>query len=238
MFFFWKTKKTKKKKQIINNNLVIFGFIRENFDENITILIFSIFPVVLTELVIDYVIIRIDSMILSEKEEKCLIHLLNDKLQSNFTTELLYRASEHNFNSNKFHEKCDEKGSTIVIVKNTYNHVYGGYSKVSWNKKLQTRTDPNAFLWCVRPKVKIFELKSSEKDGKQAMWNYQGYGPLYGRGNDLWITDKCNNNNTSGYGSGQSYNCNGSDYGATGEMLNNFSQCYSSISEYEVFKIN
>jgi len=70
------------------------------------------------------------------------------------------------------------------------------------------------------------------------MWNYQGYGPLYGRGNDLWITDKCNNNNNSGYGSGQSYNCNGEDYGATAEMLNNFSQCYSSISEYEVFTIN
>ena len=130
MFFFWKTKKKKEKKQIINNNFVIFGFIRENFNQSITILIFSIFPVVLTELVIDYVIIRIDSMILSGKEEKCLIHLLNDKLQSNFTTELLYRASEHNFDSNKFHEKCDEKGSTIVIVKNTYNHVYGLFKSI------------------------------------------------------------------------------------------------------------
>ena len=74
MFFFWKTKK---KKQIINNNLVIFGFIRENFNQNITTLIFSIFPIVLIELVIDYVIIRIDSKILSGKEEECLIHLLN-----------------------------------------------------------------------------------------------------------------------------------------------------------------
>ena len=81
-------------------------------------------------------------------------------------------------------------------------------------------------------------MKSSEKDGDQAMWNYEGYGPLYGRGNDLWITDKCNKNISSGYGSGRSYNCTGRDYGATREMLNNYSQCYSIIGEYEVFKIN
>ena len=69
------------------------------------------------------------------------------------------------------------------------------------------------------------------------MWNYQGYGPLYGRGNDLWITDKCNKNKDSGYGSSQSFVCKGRDFGATEEMMNQYQQCYGVIDEYEVFSI-
>ncbi|CAG8598494.1 26501_t:CDS:2 [Gigaspora margarita] len=34
-----------------------------------------------------------------------------------FKFECIYRASEENFNINKFHENCDNKGPTIVIIK-------------------------------------------------------------------------------------------------------------------------
>ena len=230
-----KKKKNKKKNKKISENIIIF-FIQENFHENSKTLIFSIFPTVLTNLIIKYTIMNMDSKILFSKEEEYLTNLLYDKI-GKFSTELLFRASEHKFNSNTFHKKCDQQGSTLVIIQNEYDHVYGGYSNISWNKNIQIQTDSTAFLWCVRPQMKFFGFKKSELVGVQAMWNYEGYGPLYGRGNDLWITNRCHENNNSGYGSGQSFNCKGQDYGAKEEMLNQHRQCYCIIREYEVFKI-
>tara|TARA_B110001454_G_C12710780_1_gene430649 strand:+ start:217 stop:963 length:747 start_codon:yes stop_codon:yes gene_type:complete len=237
-YFFEKIKKNKKNKKINkkNSEIIINFFIQKNFNENSKILIFSIFPNVLTNIIMKYTMLAIDSEILLLKEEEYLKNILYNKI-GNFSTELLFRASEHNFNSNTFHEKCDNKGPTLLIVQNEYDHIYGGYSNISWNKNKQTETDPTAFLWCVRPQMKIFELNRSQQVGEQAMWNYEGYGPLYGKGNDLWITNKCNENKSSGYGSGQSFNCTGKDYGAKDKMLNTYNQCYCVIREYEVFKI-
>jgi len=226
--------KKQKKKKI--TEIIIFLFIQENFNENPKTLIFSIFPNVLTKIIIKYTIINFDSKILSSKEKIRLKSLLYNKI-GNFTTELLFRASEHNFNSDTFHKKCDHQGPTLVIVQNEYDHVYGGYSNISWDINSQTRIDPSAFLWCVRPQIKFFGFKKSERVGQQAMWNYEGYGPLYGKGNDLWITNKCNENKNSGYGSGQTFKCKGQDYGAKEEMLNLHNQCYCVIREYEVLKI-
>jgi len=42
---------------------------------------------------------------------------------------LLYRASEHGFTAASFHQHCDYKGPTMVIVKSTQNYIFGGYGK-------------------------------------------------------------------------------------------------------------
>merc|ERR1719203_1567517 len=56
--------------------------------------------------------------------------------------DLLFRASEHGYSSDKFHEFCDEKGSTITIIENEHGHVFGGYAERSWKKQEQQITDP------------------------------------------------------------------------------------------------
>ena len=44
---------------------------------------------------------------------------------------LLFRASRDGFAANTFHEKCDNKGATIVLVQSG-NYVFGGFTEKSW----------------------------------------------------------------------------------------------------------
>ena len=45
---------------------------------------------------------------------------------------LLYRASEHGYTSESFHECCDNKGPTLVIIKSSEGWIFGGYTTRSW----------------------------------------------------------------------------------------------------------
>ena len=45
---------------------------------------------------------------------------------------LLYRASRDGIDTNEFHNKCDYKGATIVIVK-VANRIIGGYNPIGWD---------------------------------------------------------------------------------------------------------
>ncbi len=46
---------------------------------------------------------------------------------------LLYRASEHGYTAKSFHECCNHKGPTLVIIKSTDGYIFGGYTTQSWS---------------------------------------------------------------------------------------------------------
>ena len=46
---------------------------------------------------------------------------------------LLYRASEHDYTAKSFHDYCDDKGPTLVIIKSSRGWIFGGYTTQSWN---------------------------------------------------------------------------------------------------------
>ena len=46
---------------------------------------------------------------------------------------LLYRASEHGYTAKSFHECCDDKGPTLVIIKSSEGWIFGGYTTQSWS---------------------------------------------------------------------------------------------------------
>ena len=46
---------------------------------------------------------------------------------------LLYRASEHGYTSESFHDYCDDKGPTLVIIKSSGGWIFGGYTTESWS---------------------------------------------------------------------------------------------------------
>ena len=46
---------------------------------------------------------------------------------------LLYRASEHGYSGESFHEYCDYKGPTLIIIKSTGGWIFGGYTTQSWD---------------------------------------------------------------------------------------------------------
>ena len=48
---------------------------------------------------------------------------------------LLYRASEHKYTAKSFHEYCDDKGPTLIVIKSSGGWIFGGYTTQSWSGK-------------------------------------------------------------------------------------------------------
>ena len=45
---------------------------------------------------------------------------------------LIYRASEHGYRAKSFHDYCDNKGPTLIIIKSSEGWIFGGYTTQSW----------------------------------------------------------------------------------------------------------
>ena len=60
---------------------------------------------------------------------------LREWLGNNYNWKLLYRASEHEYSAESFHEYCDDKRPTLVVIKSTTGYIFGGYTTQSWSGK-------------------------------------------------------------------------------------------------------
>ena len=47
---------------------------------------------------------------------------------------LCYTASVHGWSSQQFHQHCDDKAGTVVLVK-VGNYIFGGYTYQTWQGK-------------------------------------------------------------------------------------------------------
>ncbi|EFC44192.1 predicted protein [Naegleria gruberi] len=77
---------------------------------------------------------------------------------------LIYRGSKDGYESNDFHRKCDDKGSTFIIVKTKEDEIFGGYTTQTWKIPQANifghtqRNDENAFLFIRSKSRKYFKL--------------------------------------------------------------------------------
>ena len=46
---------------------------------------------------------------------------------------LLYRSSEHEYTTESFHEFCDNKGPTLIVIKSSGGWIFGGFTTKSWS---------------------------------------------------------------------------------------------------------
>lgn len=171
---------------------IVYGYVRSNHRSIINDII---------EIICSYFLTNIDSKILNDNEKCSFISLLFNKLKSqqqnqhirSIETNLLFRLSERGNTIDEFHKYCDDKGATITIIHNHKNHIFGGYISKSWfassNKTSypdpKEITDPNAFLFCIRPTSKCIELKQHQSEGHSAAAVMNKYGPVFGKGRDL-----------------------------------------------------
>jgi len=51
-----------------------------------------------------------------------------------FTSELLFRKSRDGSEPNDFHNRCDNKGNTIIFIETTKGYKFGGYTELQWEK--------------------------------------------------------------------------------------------------------
>jgi len=102
----------------------------------------------------------------------------------------IYRASRDGFETANFHAKCDNKPNTLIIIKSANGNVFGGYTKQSWEHINDYKADPKAFIFSLINKdKKPLKIKCSDNN---AIYCVNQYGPIFGDGNDIFISDKSN----------------------------------------------
>ena len=89
---------------------------------------------------------------------------------------LLYQTSKDGVSPVTFHDKCDNKGPTLTIVKTGDNHIFGAFNPISWISEAMYTECDNAFIFqlCdgieykpikfpLRPYMKHHAIKQNEK---------------------------------------------------------------------------
>ncbi|RGB40516.1 TLD-domain-containing protein [Rhizophagus diaphanus] len=151
--------------------------------------------------------------------------------------ELIYRASLEGFSINRFHECCDNKGPTVVIIKvRNSGEIIGGYNPLDWRSMKENESIPhnnrdfysdhkcktsNSFIFSLSSLSNgVIPKLSQVKSKKEAIVWCKNKGPCFGL-QDLWIE----NNSRSGKSKQKSYENKIID----GDTFD--------IEEYEVFQI-
>ena len=147
---------------------------------------------------------------------------------------LLFRASEHGFSAAKFHQFCDNKAPTVLLVRSTLGSVFGAYIHgCYWSSGRYTNCGGKSFL---------FSLEEPG-NGVQCGVAFQCHNPrqelcaeasLGLGGGDLTIADQCNmyesqSNFGNSYGRAQGIRC---GYNFLAKEGRNFM-----VAEYEVWEV-
>ena len=65
----------------------------------------------------------------------------------NFKSELLFRKSRDGSTPKDFHDKCDNKGITIVFIETTKGYKFGGYTELQWDCSGKGKADKSTFIF-------------------------------------------------------------------------------------------
>ncbi len=113
-----------------------------------------------------------------EEEIKELFSFISNGRERQF--KLLYSATLNKNKKEDFHEKCDNQGSTVLLVETSNGRRFGGFTSLSWKSNNQWVNDPCACIFSF----------DNHKKYKLLLPNYSyfggsGYGPHFGAGDQL-----------------------------------------------------
>jgi len=73
-----------------------------------------------------------ESKLLDKKYKKDVLKLFGEKTKK-LEFKLLYRGTRDGFDANSFHNRCDNKGASLTVIKaRGTNNIFGGYHEGSW----------------------------------------------------------------------------------------------------------
>ena len=142
----------------------------------------------------------------------------------------LYQATIDGGDSKYFHSICDNILNTLILVKLENNRRFGGFTPIPWKSE-----EEKIWLNDQYNKTFVFSLDNKKiyylKNGFNAVYNYKGSVPCFGRGCDIGIYGnplKENNLYTSQYSF---------DYKGDKKSLSEYQSHKLKALEYEVFQI-
>ncbi|PFX15749.1 Fibropellin-1, partial [Stylophora pistillata] len=109
---------------------------------------------------------------------------------------LCHRASMHGWAAATFHTRCDHKKHTVTIIKNG-QYVFGGYTDIPWVSTSGSANTSSAFIFSLRNKEELHPFKSRVRRPEYAIYSSSSYGPTFGWGYDIYISDNANSNKNS-----------------------------------------
>ena len=181
---------------------------------------------------------NIDSLILNETEKGDeFLNILSEWIGYK-EIELIYRGTRDGSDSSTFHNKCDNKGPNICLIKNEKGNIFGGYSSISWSSDGSYHAANGSFLFTL---TNIYGTKPTKFPNSQnqnyAVQHCSNYGPIFGNGWDLYIYNNYLNNKNSGTTLGCAYqDILGKGRSVfTGDENNNNSNF--KVKELEVYKV-
>jgi hypothetical protein len=119
---------------------------------------------------------------------------------------LIYRASRDGFSASSFHSKCDNYSNTVTIIKTLSNSVFGGFTSAKWTYNYGYYTsDSNAFIFSLRRSGNSNKKRFNVRQPTYAFYSHSSYGPTFGGGHDIYVSDSSNTNENSNSNLGRSY---------------------------------
>ncbi|XP_044166069.1 uncharacterized protein LOC114973285 isoform X2 [Acropora millepora] len=111
-----------------------------------------------------------------------------------------WRAKTDGWAASTFHSNCDGKGPTVTIIQ-VSSYIFGGYTDMSWS-------NPSSCVYSSSSKSFIYSLyningfspvKVQIKSGSQsnAIYRCSRYGPTFGGGHDIYISNNAASNRNS-----------------------------------------
>ena len=77
---------------------------------------------------------------------------------------MIYRGSENGFRASEFHQKCNEKGATLIIVRSEFNKIFGGFTDIYWTSPDDTvakNQEIQIHLFFRLEKIKILQYSNA-----------------------------------------------------------------------------
>lgn len=147
-----------------------------------------------------------NSNILVNELSSKLEELLKAKLSTYPKWTLLYRASRDGYRARDFHSKCDNRRNILIVIKAKSGNIFGCYTSFIWNNFIieYNKNEQNAFIFSLLNDLNrplIFELGSILSLGNSArlisVCCDDNFGPKFGAGPDICISDNSNSNTSS-----------------------------------------
>jgi len=101
--------------------------------------------------------------------------------------ELIYRGTKDGMTNTAFHNKCDNKGETITLIKNDKGNIFGGYASISWTNNDNWYSAPESFLFTLSNIYNIEPTKFPSKNDQKEVRHNPSWGPCFGRGCDIGV---------------------------------------------------
>jgi len=148
----------------------------------------------------------IDSKILTNKQKIKLMQWAPKGMRRRWKR--IYRASKDGFAAATFHQKCDGKGPTLIVIQSNLGNVFGGYTEMPWASSGSYKFDANAFVCVLSSKINKRQKPTKwgvKTSNKNSVHHSASYGWTQGGGHDIYLCNNCNTTNSSYSNLGNSY---------------------------------